>query len=495
MNIYKKRVTLLSFLSLVVIPIICQGNQVNNNSITRITIQSDSIISENYIGNGVQWDPYQQDYGKVKLRISRSDWEKLYARLDFMKPHFIRIMMNISSMEGNGTLIFSENFKNIKPILDYCQSRNINVIFGDWGGGIIHQEEINEKGIENSVNYLLYLIKKKGFNCIKYFNLINEPNGYWSATKSNYILWEKAISFFYQCLEGRKLTDDVKIIGPDIAIWDTKETWWIDSCSTHLSKEIGLYDIHTYPSKITVDSGKYSNIIRAYKKQVPKDKQIVIGEIGLKFVEDADSVYRKENISRAQSKKYASIDDSQLFVYDYRYGIDMADALMQSINAGYSGSIAWMLDDAMHANEAPDKLKIWGFWNILGEEFFGKDEENVRPWFYAWSLLCKNMPSGSNIYSTKVEGSREIKAVFSGLNGKYMLALLNTSNISQKVIINSVRFSVLNNATKWIYSQDNLSKVRGDHFILPEKKHIKLKLDINNSILLPANSLVVFTSF
>ncbi len=60
------------------------------------------------------------------------------------------------------------------------------------------------------------------------------------------------------------------------------------------------------------------------------------------------------------------------------YGTDMADALFQTIHAGYSGCIAWMLDDAMHFKEAPDKLKIWGFWNIFGDEIFGAGEERVR---------------------------------------------------------------------------------------------------------------------
>ena len=38
-------------------------------------------------------------------------------------------------------------------------------------------------------------------------------------------------------------------------------------------------------------------------------------------------------------------------VYDVAYGLDMADALVQTLQAGYSGTVAWMLDDAMHNNE------------------------------------------------------------------------------------------------------------------------------------------------
>ena len=169
----------------------------------------------------------------------------------------------------------------------------------------------------------------------------------------------------------------------------------MDSCAVQLNEQIELYDIHTYPSKVTVNSGEYADIIAAYKEKIPERKKIVMGEIGFKFVEKADSLYQKENIRRARSKVNASLEDSQMFVYDYMYGTDMADALIQTVNTGFSGSIAWMLDDAMHSNEAPDKLKIWGFWNIFGEECFGAEEENVRPWYYAWSLLTRYMPAGT----------------------------------------------------------------------------------------------------
>ena len=47
-----------------------------------ITIDTETVLNDCYIGNGAQWDPYQLDYGKGKLTISEADWEKLYDRLD-----------------------------------------------------------------------------------------------------------------------------------------------------------------------------------------------------------------------------------------------------------------------------------------------------------------------------------------------------------------------------------------------------------------------------
>lgn len=179
------------------------------------------------------------------------------------------------------------------------------------------------------------------------------------------------MSYFRGRLDAEGLAGKVELVGPDAAIWGPEEAWWVSRSRDELGDRIGLYDIHTYPSKCTVNSGEYTRILEAYRREVPAGKKIVMGEIGFKFVEPADSLLQAENLRRAAAHRTPRRTDSQMFVYDPMYGTDMADALFQTIHAGYSGCIAWMLDDAMHFKEAPDKLKIWGFWNIFGDEIFG----------------------------------------------------------------------------------------------------------------------------
>lgn len=463
---------------------------------TVVSIDTKQVVSEGYIGNGAQWDPYQLDYGKGRMEISEADWKKMYDRLDFMRPQFIRVMTNTTSVMKDGELQPERGLNHLSYILDYCQSRGVTVMFGDWGGGIVdsRKEIIHEKNISAAARYVRYLIDDKGYSCIKYYNLVNEPNGYWSSTDGKYSLWAEAIRYFYEELQRNKLTGKLSIVGPDAAIWSAKEAWWVDSCATYLSKEIGLYDIHTYPSKVTVNSGVYTDIIRAYKQFVPQDKKIVMGEIGFKFVEPADSLYLRENLRRAEAKPHASIDDSQMFVYDYMYGTDMSDALFQTVNAGYSGSVVWMLDDAMHAKEAPDKLKIWGFWNIFGEELFGAEEEEVRPWFYAWSLLTRYMPAGSRIYKVDVAGDPALKAIAVEKDGKYMIALVNVSKQEKPVVLKSSSLSALKGVKQYLYAEGKLQK-EGDFKLLPVRKNFTLELKKGEAFTMSGESLVVYTNF
>lgn len=463
---------------------------------TIVSIDTKQIVNEDYIGNGAQWDPYQLDYGKGRLDISEADWEKMYQRLDFMRPQFIRVMTNTTSAMKDGILHPEQGLDHLSHILNYCQTRNVTVMFGDWGGGLVdsRKETINEENLTAAAEYVRFLIEEKGFSCIRYYNLINEPNGYWSSTDGKYPLWARAVRFFHKKLKEKKLTNKLQIIGPDVAIWSANESWWTDSCAIHLNNEIGLYDIHTYPSKSTVNSGAYTDIIRAYKQNVPTGKKIIMGEIGFKFVAPEDSLLQQENLRRAKGTPHASMDDSQMFVYDSMYGTDMADALIQTINAGYSGSVVWMLDDAMHSKEAPDKLKIWGFWNIFGEEQFGSEEEKVRPWFYAWSLLTRYMPAGSRAYKVDVTGDSCIKAITMEKDGKHMCAVVNVSKEEKSIMLKSSTLPLLENVKEYLYAEGQLKK-EGDYRLLPHRQRLTLHLDKGETIRMPGESLTVYTNF
>ncbi len=460
-----------------------------------VRLEATAVVSSDYIGNGAQWDPYQLDYGDGRMEISEADWQKLYDRLDFMRPQFIRMMINISSFLEDGVLVPEKNRAVMERMLDYCQQRGVTVMFGDWGWSVINrgQPSVNAKNMHHAVELLDYLVNERGYSCITYYNLINEPNGDWSATNTSHTLWMEAMHHFHEIMKEYALTEKVKMAGPDIAIWDERESWWIDSTATQLGEIVELYDIHTYPSKITVNSGEYSRIIRAYREKVPEGKRMVMGEIGFKFVEEADSVYLQENKRRANAAAHASPGDSQMFVYDYIYGIDMADALIQTVNEGFSGAVVWMMDDAMHSHQAPDKLKVWGFWNILGEERFGAAEEEVRPWYYAWSLLTRYLPAGSVIGGTVVTGDSRVRAITAGKEGRRMIAVVNVDKETKRIRLISDDLPSSDGWRKYIYHETTLRK-EGDHRLLPNEEELTLDLSRGLSLEMLPESLIVFTN-
>lgn len=469
---------------------------VAESSDRRSTVRIDgrAVVNSNYIGNGVQWDPYALNYGTGPVEISDADWQKLYDRLDFMRPGFIRVMINTTSVVRDGKLEPERGFEQLSHILDYCQSRGVTVMFGDWGGRLVDSkaETIDKSMLDHAAAYAAWLVEQKGYDCIRYYNLVNEPNGYWSSTDGKFDLWAAAMNYFYESLDAKGLTGKVQLVGPDAAIWTPQETWWVKRSREELGERIGLYDIHTYPSKCTVNSGDYTRILKAYRDEVPDGQQIVMGEIGFKFVEKADSAFQTENLRRSAAHRNASMDDSQMFVYDYMYGSDMADALFQTINAGYSGCVAWMLDDAMHYKESPEKLKIWGFWNIFGDEIFGAKEELVRPWYYAWSLLCRNLPQGTDFYAVDVEGAEGVKAIAAVTNGKRTVAVVNVSREPRHVRITASAWERMKRVSCYYYGE-GLMRTEGDHTLLPDATGLRIDLTSGVEYTLPRESMILLT--
>lgn len=459
---------------------------------TVVNFSFDKPINRNYIGNGVQWDPYQLDYGHGRMVITEAEWQKIYHRLDFMRPQLMRVVHNTSELMKHGQLDPSVNLDQITHILDYCQKNGITVIFGDWGWGLANAKAgtFDKKKIEMAADYVTYLVKDRGYTCIKYYNMINEPNGFWSTTEGNYNLWRDITICFYNRMKKNRMLSLVRLVGADLAIWTPAEVEWQKRASQDI--DLGLYDIHTYPSKITVNSGEYGRICKAYKDAVPEGHRIVMGEIGLKFVDPADSLYLLESQRRAAALPYASMEDSQMFIFDYMYGTDMADALIQTANAGYSGCIAWMLDDAMHSAEKADKLKMWGFWNILGDEFFGADQEKIRPWFYAWSLLCRYMPQGCSIYETTVAGNSSIKALAVESGGKKMIAVVNVSKRPHQIMLRGEHDIAA--CKKYVYAEGKLN-ISDTDILKPNAPHVRVALSKGESLDMPGESLIVFTDF
>ncbi len=461
-----------------------------------ITLDTNKIISDNYIGNGAQWDPYDIAIDPNGHKISAEDWRLVCDRLDFMRIRFIRMMVNSPLFYSDGKLNATYR-EHLKPLLDYCESRKVVVMFGDWGGNGLIKEDLSGYNIEvvRSNVALLKALVDEGYSCIKYYNLINEPNGNWSVTNTKYDLWRNTIEALHTEAQRAKILDKVQIVAPDAAIWNAKPIKeWITPVVETMDDKVGLYDIHTYPTKSEVNNGAYGEVLKRYRSAIPKDKQIVMGEIGFKYHKKRDSLLFKQNLQRAKRiYTYATPQDSQTFVFDHFYGTDMADALIQTLNAGFSGSIIWMLDDAMH--RLPTGLKVWGFWNILGSEMLNKPEtEQVRPFYYAWSLLTRYMPTGSTIYSAEVEGVEGVRATITSYNGSYMIAIVNTTKEPQQLTLKSSSIKELKGAKRFDYEEGKM-RIEGDHTMLPNAENLKLQLSAGEDITLAAESMVVYSTF
>lgn len=463
-----------------------------------LKVLTSEIINTDYIGNGAQWDAYPNAYVNWNTPLAEADWNKLFERLDFMRPKLMRVMIAAGwKYARNGDYDPTLHLEGLEKILQYCTDHDITVMFGDWGGGMVEISDlsINKENLTKAAKYVQFLIEEKRFTCIKYYNLINEPNGNWSITRGNYDLWQRAATFFHQKLDSLGLSRKLPLVGPDIAIWDTQSTHWIDNTVMDLQNKVGLYSIHTYPTQYEVQHRDYSALIKAYIERLPQGSGMVMGELGFKYT-NRDQQLFEENKARILANDYAS-DDSNMFVFDFFYGLDMADAMMHAINAGFSGVVAWNLDDAMHNLDGGSgtDLKVWGFWNILGTELFGQPElEEIRPWFYSIALLSRYMPTNSIILKVETSLEYNLHAIAVEKDGRYMIALLNQDFQELNLFVQFDNKEVLSQGKRFLYS-DSLRPTDASGFPIPVETDITFDFNEGYTVVLPPESFVVLTNF
>jgi len=143
-----------------------------------LTIKS-NVITQSFTGNGFQWGGYDMlNAWTGSPTLSDADWNVLYQRIRFMRPPVVRIMVTDGwNYMSNGVFDPIKSAPVLLKILDFCQAEGITVIFGEWG----HQggTTIDQVWLENASKFLEWLLNTKQYTCIKYFNMVNEPNGDW----------------------------------------------------------------------------------------------------------------------------------------------------------------------------------------------------------------------------------------------------------------------------------------------------------------------------
>lgn len=452
-----------------------------------------------FVGIGPQWGGYDNiEKWTGSATLSNADWEKLFQRVDFMRPGLVRLMGSPGwNYMIDGQYDVQKSAGILFKILDYCQAKNINVMWGEWGQRPVNGNQADVQWLEHSTDFLNYLINIKGYTCIKYYNMCNEPAGSWSSIAGDYDLWQRTYEHIFAKMEAKGLSSKVKVIAPDIAIWnDMSLGHWITNARNYFGEKINAYDIHTYPSDEQVKGGSYKRAIQGHRDLVPDHLEMIMGELGYKY--DENSSLGQYNKQRIASDEHSS-DDSNMMVYDAFYGVDVADATIQNLNTGYNGVILWDMDDAMY-DDGNNKLKRWGFWNILGQERFGGVwDEEIRPWFYPMSLMCRYFPQGSTIYRTITPEKRGLSSTCAMKGNRYTIAIAN-SNTEEHTIRLKMDFDiVLENTKHYKYIAGDGSYFEGvkdeNGFPIPHKLQ---DMDFNNGVyhefVVPARSLILITN-
>jgi hypothetical protein len=407
-----------------------------------VTVDLKAVVAEPFIGAGVQWDPYEYE-------PSEDGWKTTMARLDYMRPGMFRVMLNASSyclgfdQAGKPRYAWAEGqvdrLRSLFRILDYAQSRGIDVMVGEWsaprglgdpaGSRIAGPQDPRWARI--AADFAQYLLTTRKYTVIRYYNLMNEPNGgwMWPEGKVDYTAWAAGIRNLRSELDSRGLRK-LSIAGPDNSgNWD-----WIDRSAREFPDRFGAWEMHWYAKDSEVLNGDIEKLLNQKREMLLKtDAQALTKQ---RFVGEAGLIEGKIN------------GDQQPRVKTFEYGVLMADYFAQVARAGWMGALAWDLDDAMHAVNGRHKpvppdditLKIWGFWNTQGTAMGKPQDEALRPWFYTWSLMSRLFPKNSRIVTAAgledQPGARALAAAWKDGSGQQVsVMLVNDSDQPRKITI------------------------------------------------------------
>jgi len=471
-----------------------------------ITVDTTSAVCTNFQGFGVQWSPYPW------FDISDEAWQQMFNRLDYMRVPMVRLMTRsytyCDGFDAQGNPIYewdNNRMKKMYRLLDYCESRHVKVILGEWDHPSslqdrpdiatdklqqYHMDENDPRWHRIIGDLVAHLRNDKHYTCIVYFNMLNEPNSN-SSGHIEFGKWKMAITSLNVEFARRGLAKEVKIIGPDVCFLP-RDGFWIDQTVLQCPEQVAAYDFHYYAPAADLESDyleKYCWMKKDYIDRFdPKGraKPFFMGEAGM-----TGGPVQPQGGS-----------DSQPHIYEHIYGVWMADYNIQCARAGMAGTIAWDLDDAMHINKDKDThwpdvtrtlFKKWGFWNSLAMEIGHPEDAKLRPWFFTWSLMSRSFPPGCRTVKTSntlLPGIRSLAAI---RGDDLSIALVNDSDTPQEITVTVPGHPMIPKLQHYDYLPGD-QQVDKNGFPLPKEILKNAGVQAGLRVSLPARSVVIFTS-
>ena len=451
-----------------------------------LIIKRDELAVENFYGFGVEWDPLFWHDFNLKQGVTEADWDLIQKRIKWMEIPIIRMQM-LTHWVYKGNNNYDWNSKEMQSLyrhLDICQQEHIPVILTDWGietwAPVLDiKDTADPKYAEVIGTYLDYLIKKKGYTCIKYFIFVNEPNHELVGWKwwQRWGRWKKGFKQLITLANERNLSGTLKFFGPDTGM---AYQIWHKRAVKQISNLIDSYSLHYY-------GDDHVGCLKSFflrKKSIKKGQFQKFFEKRWNYVHENDSEGRQKPLITCEIGLNESAEHpiGNRKIGTFWYGLAITDFAIQIVRAGSWSVIAWMLDDTCHEGF------YWGMWAGKKENF------RLRPWFYPWALLAKLIPPHSIIYQVKNPNKyvRVLTAQVSTESRKgWTFCIVNRANtdISLNIHIPDEGCADFN---YFLYSKTEMPKDQ-DGFPIP-KSTISYNFNEKIELFCPSNAIVFLSS-
>lgn len=394
-----------------------------------------------------------------------------------------------SKIDWHNFTFNSVEMQSLYKVLDMAQEQKMEVTLVLWGappghflaegnyGNWVVAPTNYEEWSENFSALVQHLLNNKKYTCVKEITPINEPD--WS-----YIIKGKAAptaDYIEMCkVLDRRFKEDgirnkVHFSLSDNSDGGTGTHKYLAACTKGLANVADVFNSHTYifgyetPNSTILDWEKQNSQLAS-----SVGKAHFIGEFG-----------GNQCVGATRQK------DIDL----YERGVLMTRIAINLLNAGASGVSYWSLIDQYYGKDADyGAMQQLGLWKYVkktyaSEPYYNdiKSDYEVRPQYYAYSLLTRFIRPGAEIYPIATPEEWYAGTAVRNTNGKWVYVFANGMDQEKAISLINQHTQTKGNYQVYRYIKDGLPTT--DQMLAPDAQPLK----VNDKILclLPAHSVIV----
>ncbi len=452
---------------------------------------------------GAELDPHFLSQNVTRNDGAKAeDWERIVVkRVKEMGLQSLRVMVmpqwyepkndnpDASKIDWHNFTFNSVEMQSLYKVLDMAQEQKMEVTLVLWGappghflaegnyGNWVVAPTNYEEWSENFSALVQHLLNNKKYTCVKEITPINEPD--WSyiikgkaAPTANYIEMCKVLD---RRFKEDGIRNKVHFSLSDNSDGGTGTHKYLAACTKGLANVADVFNSHTYifgyetPNSTILDWEKQNSQLAA-----SVGKSHFIGEFG-----------GNQCVGATRQK------DIDL----YERGVLMTRIAINLLNAGASGVSYWSLIDQYYGKDADyGAMQQLGLWKYVkktyaSEPYYNdiKSDYEVRPQYYAYSLLTRFIRPGAEIYPIATPEEWYAGTAVRNTNGKWVYVFANGMDQEKAISLINQHTQTKGNYQVYRYIKDGLPTT--DQMLAPDAQPLK----VNDKILclLPAHSVIV----
>lgn len=402
------------------------------------------------------------------------DWNKVIVpRIKEMQVQSLRVMVLPQWYEpqndnGDAAVADMEAFtfdspqmQSLYPILDLAEEMDIPVTIVPWGAtpesfmssrkGWIVQPENYEEYAENISALLCHLIKERKYTCIEEITPGNEPDG-WGIKPQEYVGICKAL---HARLKKDRLLRRVRLNLIDNTDRGGRFDF-LEACVSELDGIADLVNSHTY----------------IFGYETPTEDIMRWEEENCRI---ADRIGLRHCVGEFGSNQTVGAS-RQKDIDHYRRGVLMVRNAISFLAAGAYNISYWQLFDQYYSrHDSYQQMQQLGMWRSVKEDYATepyfsriKSDYEVRPQYYAYSLLTRFVRSGAKVYRMDANGDLGFTNALCVRNrdGSTVYVVANQEDAALQVKLCNMKKRIDGIYEKYLYQEDLLPS--GDAMISPQ---------------------------